>query len=154
MPYRITEIWAFTSIDEDDEEGIVAMHVPNHGWMPMIAADRTRLEQLRPEAVKIASITGRDMRLSRFTVRENVEVISPPPPPTRTSKGGERCTDGEALCVQRRICPDCGARLDLGPRGGLAQNFTCSGCGSRFNDTVMAVDRISDAAAGTGRPPQ
>lgn len=35
---------------------------------------------------------------------------------------------------QNGVCPDCGeASFIPGPRGGLAQNMTCSGCGSEFN---------------------
>ena len=33
-------------------------------------------------------------------------------------------------------CPDCGGFVfRRGPRGGLAQNIECIGCGSRFNIT-------------------
>jgi hypothetical protein len=33
-------------------------------------------------------------------------------------------------------CPDCGGfTFRPGPRGGIAQNVECAGCGSRFNIT-------------------
>lgn len=32
------------------------------------------------------------------------------------------------------LCPDCGGFVwRPGPRGGMAQNVECAGCGSRFN---------------------
>jgi hypothetical protein len=80
LTFRITEIWAFTSIDEGGEEGIIGMRTPV-GSVPFIAADKTRLEELRPHATKIAMISRRDVHLSRFSVREDIERITPPPPP-------------------------------------------------------------------------
>jgi hypothetical protein len=39
-------------------------------------------------------------------------------------------------CITVGHCPDCNHRgFVLGPRGGLAQNIECGGCGSRFNIT-------------------
>ena len=36
--------------------------------------------------------------------------------------------------LARHECPDCtGFIFRAGPRGGLAQNIECVGCGSRFN---------------------
>jgi ribosomal protein S27E len=38
------------------------------------------------------------------------------------------------FAFQEGRCPDCGGRQIIpGPRGGLSQNLTCGGCGSRFN---------------------
>jgi hypothetical protein len=156
MSFRITEIWAFTSIDpKDDEEGIIGLRTPE-GWVPMVAADKTRLLQLRHKAEEVAAITGRPVHLTRFSVREDVEVLQPgekPSAPPATTKQGARCNPVETWAVQHeRRCPDCGSTLADGPRGGLSQNVLCSGCGSRFNDTLaFGVDRISDAGAGTGR---
>ena len=44
--FRITEITAFTTIGPDDEEGVVAF-MDGEIWMPMVAADITRLSMLR-----------------------------------------------------------------------------------------------------------
>jgi hypothetical protein len=44
--FRITDLTIFTTIGEDDEEGIPAFSVDT-GLMPMVAADIRRLGQLR-----------------------------------------------------------------------------------------------------------
>jgi hypothetical protein len=49
---------------------------------------------------------------------------------------------------QSDCCPDCGgAEFVHGPRGGLAQNMKCGGCGSEYNiaryeGRPITVDRI------------
>jgi hypothetical protein len=62
--FRITTIWAFVAID-NDEEGICAQLVGDI-WMPMIGADEKRLEQLRPIAERMAKISGTRIQLIRF----------------------------------------------------------------------------------------
>lgn len=48
-------------------------------------------------------------------------------------------TDIDSLASLRTgTCPDCGNRKFWpGPRGGAAQNFECTQCGSRFNVTLV-----------------
>jgi hypothetical protein len=74
--------------------------------------------------------------------------------------------DGELTSWFRQsgCCPDCGgAEFVPGPRGGLAQNMKCSGCGSEYNiaryeGRIITVDRIyrdkhrSDVVVVTTRP--
>jgi hypothetical protein len=74
MSFRIEAIHAFVAVGEDDEEGIIGMNMGG-SWMPFIAADLTRLEGLRPSAEAIAATTGRQVRLVRFTTRQDLEVI-------------------------------------------------------------------------------
>jgi hypothetical protein len=81
MSFRCTTMWAFLSIDEDDDEGVIAVRMPN-GWMPLVAADEKRLEDLRPFVTHAVADSGRTVRLARFTVREDVEVIGPAEPVT------------------------------------------------------------------------
>jgi hypothetical protein len=76
MSYRITTVWAFLSVNGDDEEGIIGMNLGD-GWMPFVCADAARVESLRPLAVAITSRTGRGLTLARFSVREDVEVVPP-----------------------------------------------------------------------------
>jgi hypothetical protein len=46
--FRIEALTAFTIIGEDDEEGVMAFHdAATRTWIPMIAADERRVEQLR-----------------------------------------------------------------------------------------------------------
>lgn len=46
--FRITSITAFTTIGKDNEEGVMAFRDEAQGvWMPMIAADEHRVNDLR-----------------------------------------------------------------------------------------------------------
>lgn len=75
MP-RIEEIWAYTQVDpRDNNEGVIALET-KHGPLPMIAADKERLDDLRPYAMEMAVRTGRPVNVTKFSVREDVEVIS------------------------------------------------------------------------------
>jgi hypothetical protein len=69
---RITEIFAFCSVDENDQEGVIAINSPM-GPMPLIAADKSRLDSLRPHAKRVASQTKIKVRLLKFSTRETVE---------------------------------------------------------------------------------
>jgi len=73
----ITEVSLFISMDDDGDEGIPAWLGPGGVWMPLLAADRTRLDDLRPMAQEIATASGRAVRLVRFTGMEEIEVIEP-----------------------------------------------------------------------------
>jgi len=77
MP-RIDRIWAVLSVDEaDGNEGVVAAPTLTGMLMPLIAADPARLKDIMPLARNIATATGRRLRLVKFTMREEVEEISP-----------------------------------------------------------------------------
>lgn len=75
--YRITDIWAWTAIGDDDEEGICGFLAPDGTMMPMIMADLVRLQELRPMAELIAKSSGRTLVLSRFTQRSEIDRIVP-----------------------------------------------------------------------------
>ena len=62
--FRITSITAFTTIGPDDEEGVMAFMTPSGTWMPMIAADSHRVDDLR-EIAK-ATFIGVEWRERRF----------------------------------------------------------------------------------------
>lgn len=65
--FRITEIWAWVSLDAgDDCEGILG-HMTSLGMAPMIGADRERIESLRPEAEVIAAVLPNPVQLRRFS---------------------------------------------------------------------------------------
>lgn len=76
MAFRIEAVHAFVAVDEDGEEGIIGMQTMK-GWLPFVAADKTRLDQLRPIAQSIANQTNKEVRLLRFAIREDVEVLEP-----------------------------------------------------------------------------
>lgn len=44
--------------------------------------------------------------------------------------------------VLQNVCPDCYGELKDGPCGGLSINKECLQCGARFNDMIMASERI------------
>lgn len=76
MPKRIDEMFAFVVIDENGDEGVPAM-ISGGTAFPLIAADEARLESLRPIAAKMATMLGQPFTLCRFSVRTEIEVITP-----------------------------------------------------------------------------
>lgn len=78
MP-KIDELYAFIAEDAGpDDEGVCAMLGPN-GWMAMVAADWKRVESIKEIAQEICDRSGKPVRLCRFKVREEVELLEPDP---------------------------------------------------------------------------
>jgi hypothetical protein len=78
MP-RINEIWAFVSVDPaDGNEGVVAFYSSRfESWMPLIAADTKRLEQMRAIAMNmLRDLPDCSIKLVKFTTREEVETLT------------------------------------------------------------------------------
>lgn len=75
---RIDKMLAFVS-EDGESEGVVAIRVQG-AWMPLVGADIERINGLRAAAQDVADKTGRRIRLLRFTVREELEVIEPARP--------------------------------------------------------------------------
>lgn len=74
MP-KIEHMWAYLSVDPTDgNEGVIGMTTPA-GWMPFVCADMDRVKSLRPFAEEIAKYRKMTVRLAKFTVREDVEVV-------------------------------------------------------------------------------
>ena len=74
MP-RIEEMFAFVAEDSGpDDEGVVGMYTKN-GWMPLVGADRARVESLRPIVRTIAVETGQRIKLLHFTHREELGYV-------------------------------------------------------------------------------
>lgn len=74
--YRITELWAWLAIDDDDDEGVMGASLAGV-MFPLVGADEARIESLRPYAETTAVALGRRIVLARFTARVDVEVIEP-----------------------------------------------------------------------------
>lgn len=72
--FRIKEIHAIVGIDEDDEEGIPAL-ITAAGPTPLISSDPVRLEQLKQMAQQIADQLGKNFKIVRFSVREDIGEI-------------------------------------------------------------------------------
>lgn len=70
-PNKITELYAWVCTEPDGGEGIPAA---NLGGMPMplVGADKARIESLRPYAEDVAYQLGLPVKLVRFT---NMEVL-------------------------------------------------------------------------------
>jgi hypothetical protein len=73
---RIEQIWAYLSLD-DGGEGVCGFQAAGLGNLPMIAADKRRMDQLRPYAQQLARMTRKPIRFVRFKQREDVEIIQP-----------------------------------------------------------------------------
>ena len=71
---RIEEMYAFVVMDDDDTEGVPAF-LSGDLWLPLMGADMSKVEMLRPIAEQFATDLGKPVTLVRFSVREEVEVI-------------------------------------------------------------------------------
>ncbi len=71
----IQELYAYVSVDpEDQNEGIIAMATPS-GPLPLVGADIDRMKSLRKVAEDVAERSKIQVKLLRFSVREEIEVI-------------------------------------------------------------------------------
>jgi hypothetical protein len=75
MP-KIEEIWAYVAEEKPGDEGVCAASTPM-GWMPLVGADKERIQSLKHVAQTVADSSGCSIRLVKFTVRTNVDVIVP-----------------------------------------------------------------------------
>lgn len=62
--FRIETITAFTTIGDDDEEGVLAFLGKDGFWIPMVAANPERLEDLRRIAAE--QFAGTEYRERKF----------------------------------------------------------------------------------------
>lgn len=67
---KIDELFAFISVDENGNEGIMAASAPNGMWHPLIGADTARVDSLRPVADEITARTG-----MRYEIRHFKKVV-------------------------------------------------------------------------------
>ena len=70
----ITEMWVWVCTESEGEEGIPAIQTWQ-GPMPLVGADRERIESLRPYAESVALELGLPVKLVRFTGMEVLEHI-------------------------------------------------------------------------------
>lgn len=67
MPgFRIENIWAFLSVDRDDDEGLAGAMI-NGIMMPLVAGDEVRRDALRPYAEAVAKASGHVVEEVQFT---------------------------------------------------------------------------------------
>jgi len=72
---RIEEMWAWLSTDPSDGEGVIGYRTGDGWWMPLMGADRERIESYRWHADLCRRATGRPVILARYSQRTDVEVI-------------------------------------------------------------------------------
>ena len=71
---RITEMFAFILLDDDNTEGIPAFNAKGIA-MPLVGADMARVDSLRPIAQQLAKDMHKKITLAKFSVREDLEVL-------------------------------------------------------------------------------
>jgi hypothetical protein len=74
--FRITEMWAFIAVHDDGDESVVAAPIGDT-VMPLVAADRVRVDQLRRVAMRIGKIVGKEIKLVHFSEVTVEEVFEP-----------------------------------------------------------------------------
>lgn len=76
---RIEEVFAFLTTDTDGTEGITGFALlPESGMIPMVCADKSLVDLLRPVALQIAADNPAvKIRLVRFSKRDVLEEIKP-----------------------------------------------------------------------------
>lgn len=74
---RIDAIYAVLSVDEGGEGVVGAPLQEGTMSVPLICADEARLASILPLARMIATLSGKKMRLVKFTTREVIEEIDP-----------------------------------------------------------------------------
>lgn len=70
---KIEEMFAFVAVD-DGIEGIVGINTPS-GWAPLVGADMKRVDSLIPLAREIAKKSGKEIRLLKFSEREDLGIV-------------------------------------------------------------------------------
>lgn len=70
--FRISELFCFAVIDDDDIEGVPAIQTAT-GAMPLVGADMDRVESLKVVARALQVASGKKVRLYRFTGKQEIE---------------------------------------------------------------------------------
>lgn len=63
---RIEKLYAWIVEEPDGSEGMIGGHLSKFGFLPLIGADRERIESYRPLAEDAAAQTGYPIRLKVF----------------------------------------------------------------------------------------
>jgi hypothetical protein len=78
----ILEFFAWIATESDGGQGLIAIEMPNGRTMPLVGADRERIESLRSVAMETVKRTGCPVELVRFHGREVLERhVAPPETP-------------------------------------------------------------------------
>lgn len=74
--FFIEEMFAFCSVDEEGE-GVVAIPGPMGRPMPLMGADMTRVDSIRPIAQEVSDALGIKIILKKFSTVEVLEELCP-----------------------------------------------------------------------------
>jgi hypothetical protein len=77
--FKIESIYAYLAVHADGDEGVVGVPVAGT-FVPAIAADRARLDQLRPVVQRLKTLRafeegGKEIVLVQFTQRIDLETM-------------------------------------------------------------------------------
>jgi len=75
MTDKIKKLYCFI-VENEGNEGLAAFHSKD-GWMPMVAADMTRVDALIKHAQILANENNKKITLCVFSTRMKIKVISP-----------------------------------------------------------------------------
>lgn len=77
MP-KITEMYCFAMYDKDEsDEGVPVFTSRDGELMPLMGADLTRIDSLRIVAQALADAFGKQLRIYKFTNREQIGEVNP-----------------------------------------------------------------------------
>ena len=71
---KIAALYAWVAEEPDGGEGVLSMQLGGV-QMPLVGADRERIESLRHYAEQIRALTSYPIRLVRYTHREDLEEL-------------------------------------------------------------------------------
>jgi hypothetical protein len=74
IPLKIDGLWAWIATEDDGQEGVLGQ-ATRIGWLPLIGADKDRIESYRDIAQGIAYL-GTHVQLVQFTTRTDLETLT------------------------------------------------------------------------------
>jgi hypothetical protein len=77
MPLKIDQLYAWIATEADGSEGVAAHSIGAMGLVPLVGADKERMESLRPYAESVARMTGRPIELKVFGKGTVIDRIEP-----------------------------------------------------------------------------
>ena len=72
---KIEALYAYVSVDENGNEGILGAGMPNGMFMPLVGADKDLIEKCRSIAEKIGKASKMKIKLIKLTHREDLGEI-------------------------------------------------------------------------------
>lgn len=77
MPLVIEELWAWVSSDAEGEGVLAAPLAQGQLTVPLVGADRARMQSYRPLVQSMADLFGVDVQLVRFSTRTQMDIVHP-----------------------------------------------------------------------------